>query len=123
MAYTKFGEYMRILRIKHHEVMGDIAKLLGVTLPFLSAVENGRKNVPSEWVEKIVEHYSLKEEEVSELLETIEQSKTQMKLDLKSASIFQRTAALQFARSFEDMDEETAKKIMQLLENSGGNSN
>ena len=123
MAYTKFGEYMRILRIKHHEVMGDIAKLLGVTLPFLSAVENGRKNVPSEWVEKIVEHYSLKEEEVSELLETIEQSKTQMKLDLKSASIFQKTAALQFARSFEDMDEETAKKIMQLLENSGGNSN
>ena len=123
MAYTKFGEYMRILRIKHHEVMGDIAKLLGVTLPFLSAVENGRKNVPSEWVDKIVEHYSLKEEEVSELLETIEQSKTQMKLDLKSASIFQRTAALQFARSFEDMDEETAKKIMQLLENSGGNSN
>lgn len=123
MAYTKFGEYMRILRIKHHEVMGDIAKLLGVTLPFLSAVENGRKNVPSEWVEKIVEHYSLKEEEVCELLEAIEQSKTQMKLDLKSASIFQRTAALQFARSFEDMDEETAKKIMQLLENSGGNSN
>ena len=123
MAYTKFGEYMRILRIKHHEVMGDIAKLLGVTLPFLSADENGRKNVPSEWVEKIVEHYSLKEEDVSELLEAIEQSKTQMKLDLKSASIFQRTAALQFARSFEDMDEETAKKIMQLLENSGGNSN
>ena len=123
MAYTKFGEYMRILRIKHHEVMGDIAKLIGVTLPFLSAVENGRKNVPSEWVDKIVEHYSLKEEEVSELLEAIEQSKTQMKLDLKSASIFQRTAALQFARSFEDMDEETAKKIMQLLENSGGNSN
>ena len=119
MAYTKFGEYMRILRIKHHEVMGDIAKLIGVTLPFLSAVENGRKNVPSEWVDKIVEHYSLKEEEVSELLEAIEQSKTQMKLDLKSASIFQRTAALQFARSFEDMDEETAKKIMQLLENSG----
>ena len=43
MAYTKFGEYMRILRVKNHEVMGDIAKLLGVTLPFLSAVENGKK--------------------------------------------------------------------------------
>lgn len=43
MAYTKFGEYMRILSVKNHEVMGDIAKLLGVTLPFLSAVENGKK--------------------------------------------------------------------------------
>ena len=123
MAYTKFGEYMRILRVKNHEVMGDIAKLLGVTLPFLSAVENGKKNVPTEWVNKIVEHYSLKDDEVSDFLEAIEQSKTQMKLDLKSASNFQRTVALQFARSFEDMDEETAKKIMQLLENSGGNNN
>lgn len=122
MAYTKFGEFMRILRVKNHEVMGDAAKLLGVSLPFLSAVENGKKNVPTEWLNKIIEHYSLKDEEVSELLEAIEQSKTQMKLDLKSASVFQRTAALQFARSFEDMDEETAKKIMQLLENSGGNN-
>lgn len=122
MAYTKFGEFMRVLRVKNHEVMGDIANLFGVSLPFLSAVENGKKNVPGEWVEKIIEHYSLNNDEVGELLESIEQSKTQMKLDLKSASFFQRSAALQFARSFEDMDEETAKKIMELLENSGGNN-
>lgn len=99
MAYTKFGEYMRILRVKNHEVMGDIAKLLGVTLPFLSAVENGKKNVPTEWINKIVEHYSLKDDEVSELLEAIEQSKTQMKLDLKSASNFQRTAAFEIVNN------------------------
>ena len=123
MAYTKFGEYMRILRVKNHEVMGDIAKLLEVSLPFLSAVENGKKNVPIEWVDKIVNHYNLNKDETDELLNAIEQSKTQMKIDLKFAPFFQRTAALQFARSFEDMDEETAKKIMELLENNGGNSN
>lgn len=27
MAYTKFGEFMRILRVQHHEVMGDMAML------------------------------------------------------------------------------------------------
>ena len=43
MTYTKFGEFMRVLRVQHHEVMGDVAKLLGVSTPFLSAVENGRK--------------------------------------------------------------------------------
>ena len=43
MTYTKFGEFMRVLRVRHHEVMGDVAKLLGVSTPFLSAVENGRK--------------------------------------------------------------------------------
>ncbi|MEE3499214.1 MAG: helix-turn-helix transcriptional regulator [Ruminococcus bromii] len=121
--YTKFGEFMRVLRIKHHEIMGDIADMLGVSLPFLSAVENGKRNVPADWVDKIVSHYNLSPEETQELLEAIEQSKTQMKLDLKSSEFFQRTAALQFARSFDNMDEDTAKRIIELLEGKGGNDN
>ena len=28
MGYTKYGEFIRVLRVKHHEVMGDTAKLL-----------------------------------------------------------------------------------------------
>ena len=119
--YTKFGEFMRVLRIKHHEIMGDIADMLGVSLPFLSAVENGKRNVPTDWVDKIVSHYNLSPEETQELLEAIEQSKTQIKLDLKSSEFFQRTAALQFARSFDNMDEDTAKRIIELLEGKGGN--
>ena len=63
MSYTKFGEFVRVLRIKHHEVMGDMAKVLGASLPFLSAVENGKKNVPTEWIEKIVAHYDLTDAE------------------------------------------------------------
>ena len=121
--YTKFGEFMRVLRIKHHEIMGDIADMLGVSLPFLSAVENGKRNVPADWVDKIVSHYNLSPEETQELLEAIEQSKTQMKLDLKSSEFFQRTAALQFARSFDNMDEDTAKRIIELLEGEGGSDN
>ena len=45
MGYTPFGEFVRILRIKHHQVMGDMAKILNTSTPFLSAVENGKKNV------------------------------------------------------------------------------
>lgn len=28
MSYTSFGEFMRVLRVKNHEVMGDVAKTL-----------------------------------------------------------------------------------------------
>lgn len=118
MAYTKFGEFMRILRIKHHEVMGDVAKLLGVSTPFLSAVENGKKNVPKEWIATIVEHYSLTNKEQADLEEAIENSKTQIKLNLSESSDYQRNAALQFARSFEEIDENTAQKILELLKRS-----
>ena len=51
MAYTKFGEFMRIQRIKHHEVMGDSAKLFDVSMQYISAVENGKRNVPDGWLD------------------------------------------------------------------------
>ena len=119
MAYTRFGEYVRILRIKHHEVMGDMAKVLETSLPFLSAVENGKKNVPKDWTMKLVNHYHLSFKEQAELEASIEESKTQMKLNLINSSNSQRQAALQFARSFDGMDDETALKIIKLLEKGG----
>lgn len=115
MSYTSFGEFLRILRIKHHEVMGDLAKVLNVKTPFLSAVENGKKNVPAEWIDKIISHYDLSSSEQSKLARAIEESKTQYKLKMQNVGIFQRRAAMEFARSFDDMDDETAIKIMELL--------
>ena len=80
MAYTSFGEFVRILRVKHHEVMGDMAGVLGASLPFLSAVENGKKNVPADWVAKLTEHYRLSSQEQQELIDAVEESKTQYKI-------------------------------------------
>lgn len=115
MAYTKFGEFVRILRIQNHEVMGDMANILGVSLPFLSAVENGKKNVPAEWVKKIADHYGLTASEKQELETAIRESRTQYKIIPVNAGIQQRKAAMMFARSFDEMDDETATKILELL--------
>ena len=115
MGYTKYGEFMRILRIKSHEVMGDTAKLLGVRVPFISAVESGKRNVPEDWVPVIVSHYNLNDDEQKELRKAIESSKTQMKLNLSNVSNLQRRLAVQFQRSFENLDEDTAEAIIKLL--------
>ncbi len=117
--YTKFGEFVRILRIKNHQVMGDMAKILGTTTPFLSAVENGRKNVPKEWLSIISGYYNLTTSEKVELEEAIEESKLQMKINMRDSSVMQRRAALQFARSFDDIDDETAERIIKLLQKKG----
>ena len=119
MSYTSFGDFVRILRIKHHEVMGDMAKVLDVKTPFLSAVETGKKNVPTDWIDKLVEHYSLSEFEKRKLENAIEESRTQYKIMAQNASVNQRRVAMQFARSFDDIDDETALKIMKLLKKKG----
>lgn len=118
--YTKFGEFVRVLRIRHHQVMGDMANILGTTTPFLSAVENGRKNVPKEWASVITREYNLTDIEKDELVNAIEESKLQTKIDMKDSSLMQRKVALQFARSFDDIDDETAEKIINLLQKKKG---
>ncbi len=115
MSYTKFGEFMRMQRIKRHEVMGDIAAVLNVKTPFVSAVESGKRNVPEEWIPMIIDHYDLSSDEQKELNEAVEQSKTQVKLNLISSTENKRKVALQFQRSFDEMDDDTAKAIMELL--------
>lgn len=122
MSYTKFGEFVRVLRIKHHEVMGDMAKVVGASLPFLSAVENGKKNVPTDWVEKIALHYNLTDTERKELETAVEESRTQYKIVPVNAGIQQRRVAMQFARSFDEMDDETATKILELLSKKGNHT-
>ena len=120
MSYTKFGEFMRVLRVKHHEVMGDTAELLNCMVPFVSSVENGKKNVPEAWAPILIEHYQLTPEEQTELYHAIEESKTQVKINLSTATNQQRKLAVQFQRSFERLDEKTADAIMKLLNDNEG---
>lgn len=87
IGYTKYGEFIRILRVKHHEVIGDTAKLFDVKVPFVSAVESGKKNVPETWIPIIIEHYNLSAEEQMELLEAIEESKPQIKLNMVQSEL------------------------------------
>lgn len=116
MSYSRFGELVRILRIKNHEVMGDTAKLLEVSTPFLSNVENGKKKVPEGWLEKLVKHYNLKGKEKEEMEEAIEESKTKVKIELTECSDYRRKTALAFQRSFNSLDEIQAKRILKILE-------
>lgn len=123
MTYTSFGEFVRILRIKHHEVMGDMAKMLEVKIPFLSVVENGKKNVPADWIDKIANHYGLTIKEKDELKKAVDESRTQYKIAIKDSGINQRRAAMQFARSFDELDDDTAIKILKLLKDKEDRNN
>lgn len=115
MSYTKFGEMLRIKRIQNHEVMGDLAEYLGVSVAFLSAVETGKKNIPDEWEEKLVEKYNFNEEERTYLKKAIIESKPQIKINLVNANAQKRELAVQFQRSFDNLDDEMVEGILRLL--------
>lgn len=116
MGYTEFGELFRILRIKHHEVLADVKSFLGVSSAFISSVECGKKPIPSDWFEKLSNHYNLSKKEQDELAYAIDVSKKALKIDISTASATQKSVAIQFQRSFDGLDEKTANEIMEILE-------
>ena len=115
MKYTKFGEFFRILRIKHNEVLQNAKDFLGVSVAYISAVELGKKPIPSDWYEKICEHYNLNEEEKEELKRAIDDSVQSVKVNLENVSFEKRQLAMQFQRSFDNFDEDTIEKLLEIL--------
>lgn len=112
---TDFGKVCRRLRLEVNENLGDMACKLGMKSSFLSAIENGKKNIPKALCESIKEQYSLTHEQYIELLEAAETSKLQIKIHMKDMKSDDRKLVLSFARKFEGLDNNEKEKIMKIL--------
>ena len=111
---TNFGKALRKMRIDHGEFLKDMAAKLNVTVAYLSAVENGKREVPDDWVEKLTNLYCLDAEEGKELQEYAYEEKHSLKINLVGIEQEEKDLALAFARSFKDLsaeDKATMKKI------------
>lgn len=117
---TSIGKFLRKIRIDRGEVLRDMANHLGVSSSFLSAVENGKKKFPEAWKDKLTELYNLSSQQVSEMEEAILDSSKAIEINMENASLSNRLLAISFARKFEELDEETSQKIINLLNNEEG---
>lgn len=115
MSVTKFGEYTRDLRIEKEENLRDMAEKLGVSSAFLSAVENGNKKIPKDWLEKISNIYNLTLEKKNQLKEIIFDVKNEIVFNLEKMTKKDKDFAIVFARSFEVLTDEEKKKIQGIL--------
>jgi transcriptional regulator with XRE-family HTH domain len=112
---TKFGMYLRKLRIDNGELLKDMADKLGVTPSYLSAIETGKRNIPGDWVDKIAALYNLDMIERDQLADTAANSVKSVTLDLENTATPRRETALLFAREFDKVDDSTIKTIRNLL--------
>ncbi|MEY8378762.1 helix-turn-helix transcriptional regulator [Lachnospiraceae bacterium 56-18] len=81
---TKFGKQLRSLRIEKDLRLKDMADELGVTVAYLSAVENGKRAVPDSWVERISKEYDLSDQEVISMQKAAYENKKDIKINLEN---------------------------------------
>ena len=112
---TDFGKLCRKMRIDRNELLADMAKKVYVSPAFLSAVENGKRNVPSTLLEALEAAYNLSEVECKDLRMAAERSVRQIKIELEQMDDDSRNLVLAFARNIDKIDEQRRKKLMELL--------
>lgn len=112
---TLFGKFCRKLRIDNGELLKDMADNLGVTSSYLSAVENGKREIPSSWEKIIVKKYKLSRENANELGEVIYNSQKQIRIETENLKDKDKDLLVSFARKFESLSNEKKEAIKKLL--------
>lgn len=112
---TNVGKFLRNIRIDNGETLRDMAQKLAVSSAFLSAVENGKKKAPRSWLSKLKTIYALSTAQAEELRDAIAESGDTVELNIRNTSDPNRRLAVSFARQFDTLDEETAKKLFDIL--------
>lgn len=99
--------------------MRTMANKLDLSVSYLSAIENGKRNVPSDFAERVCGKYTLSEKDKENLNDAISQTASKIKMDITELSEKQRK--LIYALSKNQIDEETIDKLCEIVDKKGEN--
>ena len=116
---TAYGKALRKLRIDRQELLKEMAERLKVSSAYLSAVETGKRRIPQNWTDLLVEEYQLDRKVAQELRDAEEVSSMEVRISLEGASDLQRSAALTFAKALDGLSDDELKKIMSSMKGKG----
>lgn len=112
---TTFGKELRKLRIDKDETIYQMAKNLEMSISYLSAIEAGTRNIPSDMVDKIITKYKL-DAERSEIMRHAEaESAKEIDINLDGISIEQRKLIFALSRKLNNITNEECLDILNKL--------
>lgn len=116
---TEFGKVLRKIRIDRNELLKEMSDKLGVTASYLSAVEHGKREIPSDWITRIKRLYDLDDEIEEQLIFAADQSRSSITLKLDGVNTKTSTLVNAFARKFESLNQSDIDKVMDILNKEG----
>ena len=114
---TPFGERVRALRRRHGMSLKALAKSLGVSAAYLSALEHGHRGRPSWWlVQRIIAEFNIIWDEAEELAELARLSHPKPVLDTTGLSPRATLLANLMAERIRTLDEARIEQMLALLQ-------
>lgn len=113
---TPLGKELRRLRLDRDWLLKGMADGIGVSSSFLSAIETGRKPIPDDFLERIVNWAQLDIDETARLRRAADQSALEVRIRMpRTASPSDREAMAVLARTFGELDSEKLAQFRALV--------
>ena len=112
---TKFGEFMRVYRMRNGMLLKKMADDLAISPALLSSMEMGRRPISDYIVDKIISTYNLNTEDGLALREAVAQSASSVKINAQAQDSSRRNLAFTFARKFDGLNDAQVEELMKIL--------
>ena len=111
---TEFGKVLRIIRINSGDSAKDMAQKLNISASYLSAIENGKRNIPEGLENEIIRVYNLEAKEKERLLQAMAESSDSVKIDM--ASLDKSRRQMIFALAKYEFDDSTLQTLCEVID-------
>mgnify|MGYP000435027098 CR=1 FL=1 len=117
---TPFGKLLRRERQERDLLLGDLAKMLNISAPYLSQIETGQRYVADGFDDKVIKALGLSQTEANEFHRAAAQSRSQYTINLNDdASPEDRGLASELATTFARLSPEAKQALRDAIK--GGN--
>ena len=117
---TKFGKFLRVLRMERGELLKNMAENLRISSAYLSSIEMGNREIPKSLPQDLMQKYNLTEEEQVEMQKAISASIKTIDISLANTTNLHKEAALVFARNLEKMNDTSIEEFLDFMKKREG---
>lgn len=110
---TEFGKLLRIIRINSGDSSKEMAKKLHLSPSYLSAIENGKRNIPIDMEKQLNGAYPLSDTDREKIHKAMFSSSEMIKINLTDFA--EKKQKLIFAITRDDISDDTIDKMFNLI--------
>ena len=113
MSLNEIGNFLTNFRNEIGESLRTMAAKLDISATYLSAIENNKRNIPADFLDKFMEVYNVDEDTKKKLEKAILLSSSNLKVDVTNASVAKKELLYSIANS--EIDETTLERLSAIL--------
>lgn len=116
LTKTELSKYLKILRVQNNETQSDMAKSIGITAAYLSSIEAGKRTLPIDFEDKIINLYHLDDQEKKAFADSIRLSNQEIRMVVNLSNNYnsgKKDVIKHIAE--EEISEEVIEKLREIL--------